>query len=225
MCKGFLTRGKNLTVENGANYIVGYCASLAAAANQCLDEIKETSDWEMGVDSALLAGGDFCVKETIKRYKKVNSDSANTGSISEANAQHYQQEASKLRAQISNLQNSNRNMLGESLGSLNLRDLKNLESKVERGISRVRSKKNELLFAEIEFMQKREVDLHSNNQYLRSKIAETERAQHDMNLMPGSSDYELVSAQPFDARTFLQVNGLQLNNHYPRQEQRPLQLV
>ncbi|XP_071930616.1 floral homeotic protein AGAMOUS isoform X1 [Coffea arabica] len=175
--------------------------------------------------SRILGRHSELVKETIKRYKTVNSDSANTGSISEANAQHYQQEASKLRAQISNLQNSNRNMLGESLGSLNLRELKNIESKVERGISRVRSKKNELLFAEIEFMQKREVDLHNNNQYLRSKIAETERAQHDMNLVPGSSDYELVSAQPFDARTFLQVNGLQLNNHYPRQEQRPLQLV
>ena len=63
MCKGFLTRGKNLTVENGANYIVGYCASLAAAANQCLDEIKETSDWEMGVDSALL--GIICAQYYI----------------------------------------------------------------------------------------------------------------------------------------------------------------
>ncbi|XP_020547326.1 floral homeotic protein AGAMOUS-like [Sesamum indicum] len=69
--------------------------------------------------------------------------------------QYYQQEASKLRAQISNLQNQNRNMLGESLGALTLRDLKNLESRVERGISRIRSKKNELLFAEIEYMQKR----------------------------------------------------------------------
>lgn len=34
-----------------------------------------------------------------------------------------------------------RNMLGESLGALSLRDLKNLETKVERGISRIRSKK------------------------------------------------------------------------------------
>lgn len=34
-----------------------------------------------------------------------------------------------------------RNMLGESLGSLTMRDLKNLESKVERGISKIRSKK------------------------------------------------------------------------------------
>lgn len=75
-------------------------------------------------------------------------------------------------------------MLGESLGALTLRELKNLENRVERGISRIRSKKvllvlinlhfivfsllfdivnymllsisqNELLFAEIEYMQKR----------------------------------------------------------------------
>ncbi|KZV56019.1 MADS-box transcription factor AGAMOUS [Dorcoceras hygrometricum] len=110
------------------------------------------------------------VKTTIERYKKASSDSSNNGSVAEANTQYYQQEASKLRAQISNLQNHNRNMIGESLGGLTLRELKNLETKVERGISRIRSKKNELLFAEIEYMQKREIDLHHNNQYLRAKV-------------------------------------------------------
>ncbi|KAK4440099.1 Floral homeotic protein AGAMOUS [Sesamum alatum] len=171
------------------------------------------------------------VKATIERYKKASSDSSNNGSISEANAQYYQQEASKLRAQISNLQNQNRNMLGESLGPLTLRDLKNLESRVERGISRIRSKKNELLFAEIEYMQKRqEIDLHHNNQFLRAKIAESERAQQQMNLMPGSSEFELVHQQPhhppFDARNYLHVNGLHPNDHdYPRPDQPPLQLV
>ncbi|XP_009802759.1 floral homeotic protein AGAMOUS isoform X2 [Nicotiana sylvestris] len=170
------------------------------------------------------------VKATIERYKKACSDSSNTGSISEANAQYYQQEASKLRAQIGNLQNQNRNMLGESLAALSLRDLKNLEQKIEKGISKIRSKKNELLFAEIEYMQKRqEIDLHNNNQYLRAKIAETERAQQQqqqMNLMPGSSSYELVPPpQQFDTRNYLQVNGLQTNNHYTRQDQPSLQLV
>ncbi|EYU28135.1 hypothetical protein ABFS82_13G091600 [Erythranthe guttata] len=168
------------------------------------------------------------VKATIERYKKASSDSPNNGSISEANTQFYQQEASKLRAQINNLQNQNRNMLGESLGGLNLRDLKNLESKVERGISRIRSKKNELLFAEIEYMQKRqEIELHHNNQYLRAKIAETERAhQQNMNLMPGSSSFNLVQPQPFDARNYLQINGLQSNDHdYTVQDHPPLQLV
>ncbi|GFQ03186.1 floral homeotic protein agamous [Phtheirospermum japonicum] len=158
------------------------------------------------------------VKATIERYKKASSDTSNNGSISEANTQYYQQEASKLRAQISNLQNQNRNMLGEALGALTLRDLKNLEGRVERGISRIRSKKNELLFAEIEYMQKRqEIDLHHNNQYLRAKIAETERVQQHMNLMPGSSDFELGQPQPFDARNFLQVNGLQSNDDPPLQ--------
>ncbi|XP_015064366.1 floral homeotic protein AGAMOUS isoform X2 [Solanum pennellii] len=174
------------------------------------------------------------VKATIERYKKACSDSSNTGSVSEANAQYYQQEASKLRAQIGNLMNQNRNMMGEALAGMKLKELKNLEQRIEKGISKIRSKKNELLFAEIEYMQKRqEVDLHNNNQYLRAKIAETERAQHQhqhqqMNLMPGSSSsyHELVPPpQQFDSRNYLQVNGLQTNNHYPRQDQPPIQLV
>lgn len=48
-----------------------------------------------------------------------------------------------------------------------------------------------------------------------------------MSLMPGSStDYDLVQPQPFDARNYLQINGLQPNDdHYPAQEHPPLQLV
>ncbi|KAG8385379.1 hypothetical protein BUALT_Bualt03G0036900 [Buddleja alternifolia] len=150
------------------------------------------------------------VKATIERYKKASSDSSSNGSISEANTQYYQQEASKLRAQISNLQNQNRNMLGESLGALTLRDLKNLETRVEKGIGRIRSKKNELLFAEIEYMQKR--------------IAETERAQQHMNLMPGNSEYEQQLVQPPQPFNYLQVNPPNTLD-YPRQDQPSLQLV
>ncbi|XP_022724120.1 floral homeotic protein AGAMOUS-like isoform X2 [Durio zibethinus] len=146
------------------------------------------------------------VKTTIERYKKASADSANTGLVSEANAQFYQQEADKLRDQIRNLQNSNRNMLGESLGSLPMKDLKNLETRLEKGISRIRSKKNELLFAEMEYMQKKEIDLHNNNQLLRAKIAENERKQQDMNLMPGGSNFEVMHSQQFDSRNYFQVN-------------------
>ncbi|KAL3643566.1 Floral homeotic protein AGAMOUS [Castilleja foliolosa] len=157
-----------------------------------------------GLAQPISASMKLSVKETIERYKKASSDTSNNGSISEANTQYYQQEASKLRALISNLQNENRNMYGEALGALSLRELKNLEGRVEKGISRIRSKKNELLFAEIEYMQKRqEIDLHHNNQYLRAKIAETQRVQQKMNLMPESSDFELGQPQTFDARNFL----------------------
>ncbi|KAF5943953.1 hypothetical protein HYC85_018030 [Camellia sinensis] len=175
------------------------------------------------------------VKATIERYKKACSGPSNTGSVSELNAQFYQQEAAKLRVQIGNLQNSNRHMRGESLCSLSMRDLKNLEGRLERGISRIRSKKNELLFAEIELMQKREIDLHNNNQYLRAKIAENERAQQQMSLMPGGPEYELMPSQSFDARNYLQMNGIQQqqpqqqqppnHHHYSRHDQTALQLL
>ncbi|KAF8411101.1 hypothetical protein HHK36_003640 [Tetracentron sinense] len=163
------------------------------------------------------------VKSTIDKYKKACAGSSNSGSVLEANAQYYQQEAARLRTQIKNIQNLNRNFMGEALASLNLKDLKSLESRLEKGISKIRSKKNELLFAEIEYMQKREIELHNDNMYLRAKMAENERAQQQMNLMP-DSDYEVMPSHPFDSRNFLQVNILDSNHHYSRQGQTALQL-
>ncbi|CAN1847284.1 Floral homeotic protein AGAMOUS [Linum perenne] len=170
------------------------------------------------------------VKGTIDRYKKANSDSTNTGSVAEANAQYYQQEAAKLRQQIGNLLNANRHMLGESLGGLNAKELKNLESKLEKGISRIRSKKNELLFAEIEYMQKREVDLHNNNQLLRAKVTPfsssyTTSMLSTINFHPYNINLAMQhQQQQFDSRNYFQVNALQPTNHYPQQDHMALQL-
>nr|AFY98824.1 AGAMOUS-like protein [Platanus x hispanica]AFY98825.1 AGAMOUS-like protein [Platanus x hispanica] len=163
------------------------------------------------------------VKTTIDRYKKACADSSNSGSVSEANALFYQQEASKLRQQIGYLQNQQRELMGESLSSMNVKQLKHLETRLEKGINRIRSKKNELLFAEIEFMQKREIDLQNDNMYLRAKIAENERTQQQLNMMPGPS-YEVMPPQAFDSRNFLQVNQMEPNRHYSRQESIALQL-
>ncbi|KAM1008339.1 hypothetical protein FF1_004765 [Malus domestica] len=166
------------------------------------------------------------VKGTIERYKKASADSSNTGSVSEASTQYYQQEAAKLRAQIVKLQNDNRNMMGDALSSMSVKDLKSLENKLEKAISRIRSKKNELLFAEIEYMQKRELDLHNNNQLLRAKIAENERGQQNINVMAGGGSYEILQSQPYDSRDYFQVNVLQPNHHHnPRHDQISLQLV
>ncbi|KAJ6396691.1 hypothetical protein OIU77_021672 [Salix suchowensis] len=116
-------------------------------------------------------------------------------------------------------------MLGEALSSLSVKELKSLEIRLEKGISRIRSKKNELLFAEIEYMQKREVDLHNNNHLLRAKISENERKRQNMNLMPGGVEFEIMQSQPYDSRSYSQVNGLPPANHYPHQDQMALQLV
>nr|QQL01547.1 AGAMOUS 1 [Ceropegia sandersonii] len=165
------------------------------------------------------------VRGTIDRYKKASSDTTNTGSVSEANTQFYQQEATKLRRQIREIQNSNRNILGEGVDNLSFKELKNLEGRVEKAIGRIRNRKNELLFAEIELMQKREIDLQNANMYLRARIAENERAQQQMSLMPGSDYQPIPPQQPnYDVRNFI-PNLMEPNQQYSRQDQTPLQLV
>ncbi|KAL9232214.1 hypothetical protein vseg_007349 [Gypsophila vaccaria] len=224
-------------IENTTNRQVTFCKRRNGLLKKAY-ELSVLCDAEVALivfssRGRLYEYANHSVKGTIERYKKACSDSAGAGSVAEANAQYYQQEAAKLRSQIRNVTENNRSLsrhlMGEGLSTLNMKELRNLENKLERGISRIRSKKNELLFAEIEFMQKREIELHNNNQFLRAKqISENERAQQSMSLMPGggSNEYELAPPPPsFDSRNYFQVNALQPNDHYARQDQTPLQLV
>ncbi|KAI4378358.1 hypothetical protein MLD38_015849 [Melastoma candidum] len=170
------------------------------------------------------------VKGTIDRYKKATSDVPIPPTVAELNTQFYQQESSKLRRQIKEIQNSNRHILGESISSLNFKELKNLEGRLEKAMARVRSKKNEMLFAEIEYMQKREIELQNDNMYLRAKIAENERAQErqqqNPEMMPGAMYEETsMTTQTYD-RNFLPVNLLEPSHHqYSQADPTALQLV
>ncbi|KAG5395728.1 hypothetical protein IGI04_017542 [Brassica rapa subsp. trilocularis] len=196
------------------------------------------------------------VRGTIERYKKACSDAVNPPSVTEANTQYYQQESSKLRRQIRDIQNLNRHILGESLGSLNLKELKNLEGRLEKGIGRVRSKKvnnfhflqslymlrldlildpyvlffaqHEMLVAEIEYMQKREIELQNDNMYLRSKINERAGMQqqeasviHQQGTVYESSSHQ---SEQYN-RNYIPVNLLEPNQNSSDQNQPPLQLV
>nr|BAK09621.1 MADS-box transcription factor [Cyclamen persicum] len=151
------------------------------------------------------------VKSTIERYKKTSTDSANVCPTPEINAQFYQQESKKLRQQIQMLENTNRNLLGEGLGSLNLKEMKQLETRLDRGISRIRSKKHEMILAETENLQKRELELEHENTFLRAKIAEAERLQ-ELNMGPGPE----YAFQAYLARNVLQLNLMEEGPSYPR---------
>nr|QGR27128.1 floral homeotic C-class protein [Eriobotrya japonica] len=219
-------------IENTTNRQVTFCKRRNGLLKKAY-ELSVLCDAEVALivfsnRGRLYGYANNSVKATVERYKKACADSSTTGSVSEASTQYYQQEAAKLRAQIVKLQNDNRNMMGDALSSMSVKDLKSLENKLEKGISRIRSKKNELLFAEIEYMQKRELDLHNNNQLLRAKIAENERDQQNINVMAvgGTSSYDILQSQPYDSRNYFQVNALQPNHQYnPRHDQISLQLV
>ncbi|KAH9781245.1 Agamous-like MADS-box protein AGL11 [Citrus sinensis] len=97
--------------------------------------------------------------------------------------QYHQQESAKLRQQIQMSLNSNMHLMGDSLSSLTVKELKQLENRLERGITRIRSKKHEMPLAEIEFLQKGRLSWKmkacvSDQRYAnQSVIAEMERFQ------------------------------------------------
>ncbi|KAG2615279.1 MADS-box transcription factor 13-like [Panicum virgatum] len=117
------------------------------------------------------------VKATIERYKKAHAVGSSSGApLLELNAQqYYKQESAKLRNQIQMLQNTNRHLVGDSVENLSLKELKQLESRLEKGISKIRARKSELLSAEINYMVKRETELQNDHMNLRTKIEEGEQ--------------------------------------------------
>ncbi|ONM52634.1 hypothetical protein ZEAMMB73_Zm00001d019289 [Zea mays] len=62
-----------------------------------------------------------------------------------------------------------RHLVGDSVGNLSLKELKQLESRLEKDISKIRARKSELLAAEINYMAKRETELQNDHMNLRTK--------------------------------------------------------
>ncbi|OVA16326.1 Transcription factor [Macleaya cordata] len=196
-------------IENTTNRQVTFCKRRNGLLKKAY-ELSVLCDAEVALivfssRGRLYEYSNSSIKTTIERYKKACADSSNTTSIVEANAHYYQQEATKLRQQIQILQNSNRHLMGDSLNSLTVKELKQLENRLERGLSRIRSKKHEMLFAEIEYMQRREVELQKENMFLRTKIAENENAEQQTSMVPAP---EFDPIQTYDSRNYFHVNML-----------------
>ncbi|OAY79697.1 MADS-box transcription factor 3, partial [Ananas comosus] len=115
-----------------------------------------------------------------------------------------------------------KHLMGDSLSSLTVKELKQLENRLERGITRIRSKKHELLFAEIEHMQKRELELQHDNMHLRAKVVENQRAQESGMQQPAN---EFDALAPVDLNAFYRVGILETApNVLERRDRTALQL-
>ncbi|XP_057975551.1 agamous-like MADS-box protein AGL11 isoform X1 [Malania oleifera] len=157
------------------------------------------------------------INSTIERYKKATSENS---SAPEINAHYYRQESAKLHQQIQMLENHNRHLTGDCLDSLTPKELKQLENRLERGITRIRSKKHEMLLAEVECFQKREVELEKENAFLRNKIAEVERFQQ-LSIAAGQG---LNAIQAYESRNFFHPNILEDGPGYSLPDKKKLHL-
>ena len=125
--------------------------------------------------------------------------------------------------------------MGDGLSSLNVKELKQLENRLETGIS-----KHEMFLAESEALQKREIELEQENvcrwrvmvlalysgkvafqQNTREKIADNDRLQQ-ISIMPPGQDYNEMQA--YIACNLLHFNMLEGVPIFSTPDKKSLQL-
>ncbi|XP_027921619.1 MADS-box transcription factor 23-like isoform X1 [Vigna unguiculata] len=160
-------------IENLTNRQVTFCKR----RNGLVKKTRELSilcDAEVGVivfscTGKLYEYSNTSMKSIIDRF---NSHNENLGWLMDptSSVKFWQREAASLREQLQHLQESNRQLMGEELSDLNMNQLKELENKLQTGLSNIQIKKDQMLKDEIKELQKKGMVIHQQNEELHKKI-------------------------------------------------------
>ncbi|EMS50521.1 MADS-box transcription factor 1 [Triticum urartu] len=80
------------------------------------------------------------------------------------------QEYLKLKTRVEFLQSSQRNILGEDLGPLSMKELDQIENQIDASLKHIRSKKNQVLLDQLFELKSKEQELQDENKDLRKKV-------------------------------------------------------
>ncbi|CAL4998896.1 unnamed protein product [Urochloa decumbens] len=126
------------------------------------------------------------MKSVIERYSEAKEDHHQTRSASDE-AKFWQREAVSLRQQLHNLQEHHRRkikegihessiqmchcrqLLGQQLSGLDVKDLQNLENKLELSLRNIRMKKDQLMIDQIQELNRKGSLMHRENIELYNK--------------------------------------------------------
>nr|AAK21254.1 MADS-box transcription factor FBP23 [Petunia x hybrida] len=119
---------------------------------------------------------EFCstssMTKTIEKYQRCSYATLEANQSATDNQNNYH-EYLRLKARVELLQRSQRNLLGEDLGTLSTKDLEQLENQLESSLKQIRSRKTQFMLDQLADLQQREQMLAESNKQLRQKLEES----------------------------------------------------
>ncbi|XWS61860.1 hypothetical protein CRYUN_Cryun07bG0161000 [Craigia yunnanensis] len=109
------------------------------------------------------------MNKTIDRYQKRQNDFGIISKAVDENMQNVKEDAHSMAKKIEFLEDSKRKLLGNGLEPCSLNELQLIENQLERSLSRVRARKNQLFWEQIKKLKEEERRLGEENAKLREK--------------------------------------------------------